>query len=196
MLDLPDILTRFDPVAGTIEGAARTVRHLSDLRGIFADTDAYSRMLAAGDPIVYTVDSIEPAPGEGDLFYGIGTIMPGRVGEEFFMTKGHFHSWRPAAEVYIGLSGEGMMLLQHEVSRQSRLLRLEANSIVYVPGYTAHRTINTGTTPMTYIGIYPARAGHDYGAIAQRNFDQLVVERGGEIVMLERRGSGIGGINK
>jgi glucose-6-phosphate isomerase len=162
-------------------------RRLSDLRGVFADSAAYERVLADGDPLLYTVHSIEAAHGEGDLHYGIGTLMPGRIGDEYYMTKGHLHSWRPAAEVYIGLSGAGLMLLENEETGDSRLFPLEPNGIVYVPGYTAHRTINTGNMPLTYIGIYPARAGHDYGAIAERNFRKVVAERSGRPEMIDRK---------
>jgi len=37
-----------------------------------------------------------------------------------------------------------------------------------------------------YLGIYPAQAGHDYGAIATRNFRQVVVERDGQPAVLDR----------
>ena len=115
--------------------------------------------------------------------------VPGRIGNEYFLTKGHLHSWREAAEIYIGLTGEGMMLLEDEASGDSRMAPLTANQVVYVPGRTAHRTVNTGTVPLTYIGVYPAAAGHDYGAIAERNFRCVVVERNGAPALVERRKS-------
>ena len=40
------------------------------------------------------------------------------------MTKGHLHAWREAAEFYIGLSGEGVMLLEDEASGESRMVSL------------------------------------------------------------------------
>ncbi len=163
-----------------------TQRHLSDLRGCFADAAAYDAALAVGNPLLYQVTSVEPANGDGDLHYGVGLLMPGRIGAEYYMTKGHLHSWRPAAEFYIGLAGEGVMLLEDESSGESRLVPLQPYQAVYVPGYTAHRTINTGAAPLTYLGVYPAKAGHDYGAIAARNFRWAVVERNGRPVMVER----------
>jgi glucose-6-phosphate isomerase len=178
---LPHLLTHFDPVAGTIEGGATVERRLSDLRGIFADGEAYERALAEDNPVVYRVAVIEPAQGDGALHYGIGSIMPGRVGDEYYMTKGHLHAWRPASEFYIGLRGKGLMLLEDEESGETRLLPLEPNDAVYVPGYTAHRTINTGNEPLTYLGIYPANAGHDYSTIAERNFRTVVAEIDGEV---------------
>ena len=186
LASFPHQSARFDPITGAIEGVPRVVRRLSDLRGVFADTDAYEKALAGDDPVIYTVHSIEPAGGQGDLHYGIGTLMPGRIGDEYYMTKGHLHSWRPAAEVYIGLSGSGVMLLEHEKTGDSILLPLEHNGLVYVPGYTAHRTINTGSTALTYIGVFPAQAGHDYAAIAERNFSKVVAERSGRAKMMDR----------
>jgi hypothetical protein len=39
---------------------------------------------------------------------------------------------------------------------------------------------------LKYIGVYPARAGHDYAAIAQNNFRQMVIERDGQAVTIKR----------
>lgn len=187
MLNTIDIFTQFDLVAGVINGRSPQTRHLSQLQDIFADQQAYAAAVQQhGDPLIYSVASVTPAEGEGQLHYGLGKIMPGRIGDEYYMTKGHFHAWRPAAEFYIGLSGEGMMLLEHETSGECQLHPLLANSVVYVPGYTAHRTINVGTTPLTYLGIYPAAAGHDYGAVAERNFKKVVVARSGQPTLLDR----------
>jgi glucose-6-phosphate isomerase len=113
--------------------------------------------------------------------------MPGTIGDEYYMTKGHLHAWRPAAEFYFGLTGEGVMLLEDEATGESRVVPLRPNGVVYVPGCTAHRTMNVGMTPLTYIGVYAAKAGHDYSTIAKKNFRCLVVERDGKPAMIERR---------
>ena len=180
------LLTRFDPATGQIEGAATVLRQLSDLQGCFLDRAAYAGALAQGNPLVYSVAAVEPGKGAGDLHYGIGRLMPGRIGNEYFMTKGHLHSRREAAEIYIGLTGDGMMLLEDEASGESRLVPLRPNQTVYVPGHTAHRTMNTGRTPLTYLGVYSARAGHDYDVISRNNFRCVVIERDGHPVMAER----------
>jgi glucose-6-phosphate isomerase, archaeal len=186
MFNIDQLLSRYNPATGELAGAKATERHLADLRGCFADAKAYEAALAAGNPLLYRVASVEPAAGEGDLHYGVGCIMPGKIGDEYYLTKGHLHSWRPAAEFYFGLSGEGVMLLEDEATGESRMVPLRPHQAVYVPGHTAHRTMNTGSVPLTYLGVYPARAGHDYGVIAQRNFRCVVVEREGRPVMLER----------
>jgi glucose-6-phosphate isomerase len=186
MLDLDRLLSRYNPATGELAGAKATERHLADLRGCFADATAYETALAVGNPLLYRVASVEPARGEGDLHFGVGCIMPGRIGDEYYLTKGHLHAWRPAAEFYFGLSGEGVMLLEDEATGESRLVPLRAGHAVYVPGRTAHRTMNTGTIPLAYIGVYPAAAGHDYGAIAKSNFRWVVVARDGRPAVIER----------
>lgn len=176
----------FDPDSFRLTGGHEVVRRLSDLSGCFADTEAFRRALAVGDPVVYRVIAVEPAHGPGDLHYGLGIIYPGRVGAEYYLTKGHLHETRQAAEVYIGQRGQGLMLLQDERTGESRVFPLGAGQIVYVPGFTAHRTINTGATPLVYFGIYPADAGHDYGPIAENNFCKIIVEKEGLPVLQDR----------
>ena len=186
MKNLEQLLSRFDPTTGQIAGALSTRRYLSDLRGCFFDVAAYESALRAGNPLLYSVSSVEFGRGDGDLHYGLGRIMVGRVGTEYYMTKGHFHSWRQAAELYIGLAGEGIMLLEEEVSGTSQIVPLRPYETVYVPGHTAHRTINIGAVPLAYLGVYPAKAGHDYGAIAQRNFRKVLIDRSGKPVLMDR----------
>jgi glucose-6-phosphate isomerase len=186
MDSLTNLASSFDPLTGRIAGAVLEERRLSDLRGRFADGAAYEKALQAGDPLMYTVCAVEQAPAEGQLNLAVGWLAPGKIGEEYFQTKGHFHAWRPAAEVYLGLSGNGCLLLESEDGSQAQMVAIQPNTAVYVPGNTAHRTINTGLAPLVYLGVYPAQAGHDYGAIAARNFRHVVVERNGIPVMLLR----------
>jgi glucose-6-phosphate isomerase len=186
LLDVSQLVTQFDPSLGTIGDAPQVKRHLSDLRGCFCDAKEFERAIAHDDPLVYTVAAMEPAAGDGDLHYGLGVIYPGLVGDEYFLTKGHLHSWRGAAELYIGLAGEGVMLLEDEATGESRLVPLQRHGVVYVPGHTAHRTVNTSDVPLTYLGVYPAQAGHDYDAIAERNFRSVVIQRDGKPHMIER----------
>jgi glucose-6-phosphate isomerase, archaeal len=173
---------------GALERAPLTRRYLSDLRGSFADERAYAEAVKHDDRLVYTVSTVEPASGAGQLQYGLGVLMPGKVGAEFFLTKGHLHAWRAAAEVYIGLRGHGSLLLESERTGRCQLAPLGPNQVVYVPGHTAHRTINTGTEPLVYLGVYPAAAGHDYGPVDRDNFRHVLVEKSGRAVLRSRAG--------
>lgn len=187
MFNKENLLSHFDSATGEIPGTPTVKRHLHDLRGCFADAKAFDAAAATGNPLLYSVAAVEPASGDGDLHYGAGLLMPGKIGDEYYMTKGHLHSWREAAEFYIGLTGEGVMLLEGEATGESRMVQLRPNGVVYVPGHTAHRTMNVGKTPLTYLGVYPAKAGHDYAMIAKRNFRCVVVERDGKPVMIKRK---------
>ncbi len=180
---MTDYLKHFDLSSAQIDAMPLTTRRLSQLEGCFADKDAYHAALQQ-DPIIYSVSSFEPANGNGDLHIGLGRVMPGKVGDEYYLTRGHLHSWREAAEIYIGLSGTGLMLLEGE---NTSSVALTQNSIVYVPGHTAHRTVNIGSSPLVYLGIYPAKAGHDYTAIAKDNFKQIVVEVAGQVQTMLRQ---------
>jgi len=187
-MSLADLCSvQLDIENGLIAGSPAAERRLSGLDGSFANKSAYAEAIAAGDPVVYSVYSVEPGQGDGDLHYGLGVIQPGKVGDEYYLTKGHLHSWRDAAEVYIGLSGQGVMLLEDERTGESKMLRLLPQNIVYVPGNSAHRTINTGDVPLVYIGIYSARSGHDYGAISSRNFRDVVIDVNGEPTFMSRQ---------
>ena len=171
---------------GKIAGHSPVERHLRDVCSAFADQPAANALLASGDPLLYYVTLLDDHNGAGDLHYALGVLMPGKIGAEYFMTKGHFHAWRPAAEVYIGLAGQGMMLLEHEETGDYTAVALAENTVVYVPGHTAHRTVNTGSEPLVYWGILSSDAGHDYGAVGTRNFRQVIVEVDGQPVVMER----------
>lgn len=187
MFDPDALLARLDLSSGRLGNQPLTSRRLKDLGAVFASPGAYARALAQNDPVVYSVSSVERFNGPGDLHFGLGVLMSGRIGDEYFQTKGHYHAWRESAEVYVGLSGTGLMLLEHEHSGSSRLIELAAGTVVYVPGSTAHRTVNTGAEPLAYVGIYPAGAGHDYQSLERSNFRHVVVEREGQPTLVERR---------
>ena len=181
-----DILRKFDQTTGRIDGCPLITRRLSDLKGLFFDSTAYESVLTGHDPVVYTVSSWDSAQGEGQLHCGLGVIMPGKIGDEFFFTKGHVHSWREAAEIYIGLQGNGKMILEEETTGNSIVVELIRNSTVYVPGHAAHRTVNVGDSPLVYLGIYPSEAGHDYEAISKTNFRKVVLAGDNGPVILDR----------
>jgi glucose-6-phosphate isomerase, archaeal len=182
----PGLALNYSPTEGLIEGKTAIERRLSDLRGAFADPAAYAAELAQEDRVLYRVTAVEPAQGEGQLHYTLGVLMPGTIGQEYILTRGHAHAWRPAAEVYLCLRGQGIMLLEDATTGRAWHEPFPANGAVYVPGSTFHRTVNTGEEPLVYWGIYPWNAGHDYEAIAGRNFRQVVVRVNGQPQVMER----------
>ena len=149
--------------------------------------------LEASDPekVVYHVESHEEveAGTPGGLFFGTSTVKAGRVGDEYFMTKGHFHSKRECAEYYWGISGEGVLLLMDQDGR-CRAEKVEKGSLHYVPGNTAHRLVNTGTEVLAVGACWPSDAGHDYGSAEQSGFGALVVEEDGAPAVIKKEISG------
>ncbi|MFA9404176.1 MAG: glucose-6-phosphate isomerase family protein, partial [Anaerolineales bacterium] len=152
------------------------VRRLSAMVGQYQDAQAFTAMLSQ-DPVLYDVYEIKRPESEGELMNGISIVHPGKVGEEYFMTKGHFHTVLDTAEVYYCLKGEGMMVMETPEGEWS-IEELHPGCVLYVPPRWAHRSVNTGQlVNLVTFFIYPGNAGHDYGTIEQQGFRKLVVER-------------------
>jgi glucose-6-phosphate isomerase len=154
-------------------------RRLSDMRGLYADAAAETA-LAAANPLIYRVYEATTNPETpGQLRYSTTVIYPGKVGDEFFMTKGHYHAKGECAELYFGLAGEGWLILQTPEG-EINVQPMTPGAAAYVPPFWGHRTINVGTRDFVFFACYPAEAGYNYGAIADGGFASLVVERDGE----------------
>lgn len=63
-------------------------------------------------------------------------------------------------------------------------LKMERGTIAYVSPDWAQRTVNTGQVPFIFFAVWPAHAGHDYDTIEEAGFLEIVVERGGQPVLL------------
>jgi glucose-6-phosphate isomerase len=155
------------------------VRKLKDLTGIFHDKEAFDRMDA--EQLVYTVQSWLPvAEGTpGGLFFGVSTITPGRVGNEYFMTKGHFHSKSDRAEFYWGIMGKGVLILMDR-ERNTWAEEVSPGSLHYIGSEIAHRLANTGDENLLVGACWPSDAGHDYEEIAANGFSACLLELDGE----------------
>jgi glucose-6-phosphate isomerase len=164
----------------------RTLRKMGDLQDIFYDKKALEAMPA--DQVVYEVASYFPVPEgtTGGLFVGITYIYPGKVGSEYFMTKGHFHRIRDRAEVYVCMEGEGMLILMNEDRSRTWAEKMAPGSIHYIAGHTAHRTANTGKGILTFSACWPSDAGHDYDTISQHGFSKILVDRDGQPTLVDR----------
>lgn len=157
----------------TGENVIKKCTLMGSLEGVFSDTEAY----AAIDPNkqVYSVEMLSAPEQEGELFFGVSHLEPGLVGEEFHMTRGHFHQRIEQAEYYFGVQGEGLLILQHEDGTTS-FEKVFAGSIHHISGHVAHRLINIGETRLSALAVWPTVAGHDYGTLKQDGFNALVVK--------------------
>jgi glucose-6-phosphate isomerase len=161
------------------DGIEESVKTLGQLEGLFRDEAAWHSM----DPKteVYRVRSWRPvADGTtGGLFFGSTVLQPGRVGDEYFMTYGHFHAIRDRAEFYATLKGTGMLLFMDE-NGSFWSQSMAPGTVHYIPGKAAHRVVNTGNDPLVFLASWPSDAGHDYARIRATGFSKRLVQRDGE----------------
>jgi glucose-6-phosphate isomerase len=161
------------------------VRRLSAMKGQFFDQPAYDAMLAKEDTLLYEVYEIKRPEIEGELLHGLSIVHPGKVGDEYNMTKGHFHTVLETAEVYYCLKGEGFMVMETPEGEWA-VEPLRPNSVLYVPPRWAHRSVNTSATEdLVTFFVYPGNAGHDYGTIETQGFRKLVVARDNQPAIID-----------
>jgi glucose-6-phosphate isomerase, archaeal len=157
------------PSGSMTPSSASLVRRLSDMASAYQDAAAVRAILDSGDdPVIYTAFDADVPPGPEHLLFRTTIISPGTVGAEFYMTRGHHHV-RDSAEFYLGMSGEGVMLMESrdgEVATRS----LVPSAAVYVPPGWAHRTVNTGDVPLVFLAVWYGDAGHDYDTGFSRRF--------------------------
>ncbi|RED66171.1 glucose-6-phosphate isomerase [Cohnella lupini] len=169
----------FDLASGLSNDYSSTKRPLSKMLGMYSDAEAFQVLVEAGDPDVYEFYELTMPDSANELLFGTSIVYPGRVGREYYMTKGHFHTILDTPEVYYCLNGQGYMLMENPEGdwKAERFLPGQA---VYVPPRYAHRSINTGDVPLVTFFVYRADSGHDYGTLETKGFRKLIVDRNGQ----------------
>ncbi len=153
---------------GVLSGATgRYTKTFGDLGSIYADEAAYRAMLPGlRDTVVYEVTEFRPSNAPGDMIFGVTRMAPGKVGREFFMTRGHIHAKADRPEIYYGQTGTGVMLMESP-GGEFRTVPIAPQTICYVPPFWIHRSINTGGGDLVMVFSYPADSGQDYEVIAR-----------------------------
>lgn len=150
------------------------------MKEIYSDRKAVSDLLAKGeDRIIYEFRSVQISEQKGHLQYGLCTIYPGKIGQEYHMTKGHFHLPKDTAEIYIGLKGGGYLIMQTEENKFSSM-KMVPGAIAYIPPCWAHRVINTGVEELMFFAVCPGNISHDYDVFRRKGFAKLVIEGDGK----------------
>jgi glucose-6-phosphate isomerase len=139
-------------------------KRLSELSGLYADEAAFAAALETGDQTVYDVTDFRPSSRNGDMIFGVTRMSPGRIGNEFFLTRGHIHARADRPEIYYGEAGNGVMLLESPEG-EIRALPIGPRDICYVPPFWIHRSVNVGNTDLVMTFAYPADSGQDYAII-------------------------------
>lgn len=171
------------------------VRRLSSMKNMYLDSAAYDAQLAQDDRILYQVYEIERPKDSGEVLHGVTFLHPGKVGDEYHMTKGHFHQVLETGEVYYCLSGQGMMVMETPEGDWN-VQPFSAGTVLYVLPRWAHRSVNiSATEDLIFFFAYPGHSGHNYGTIEQKGFRKLVVERDGVPTIIDnpRWGASNGG---
>lgn len=179
MTNVEPFTIRLDLGSGHLEPELDvTERRLSDMAGMYLEDQDLD-----GDPVIYRVYGIPVPATTGNVLSSTTVIEPGTIGREYFMTKGHFHQVRDRAEIYLGLAGEGRLLMARE-DGQHVVEPMQRGTVNYVPGGWAHRSINVGDEPLVFFAAYVGDAGHDYATIEAEGFPVLLVrgDRGPEVV--------------
>jgi len=157
-------------------------RTLADIATIFRDQDEAKKL----DPTTLVYET-HGSPGEIEgsprLLYATTVLQPGAVGDEYFMTRGHFHTRQDRGELMLTLKGEGRLLL---MDRTGHILSESMNEGSHhdIDGMYAHRVVNVGEQPLVFYVAWMSDCGHDYDSIRANGFRKSMIrgERGPVLV--------------
>lgn len=169
----------FDLKSGLSNARSSTKRYLSNMKGMFSDDEAFEKSSKLEEQLIYEFYELGLPETSSNLLFGTSITYPGKVGNEYFMTKGHFHTILDTAEVYYCLGGKGYMLMENPEGDWDAQ-EMAPGKAVYVPARYAHRSINTGNEPLITFFVFRADAGHDYGTIETKGYRKLIVEKDGK----------------
>ena len=166
------------------EGSAVSTSNklFKDIKGIYLNSEN-----VADDTLMYTVYTAMQDHPEipGHLNVGMTVLMPVYINDECNMTRGHFHDDLDCAEVYIGISGEGLLVYMDQ-NGFTFAEKVYPGSTHLIDGKLAHRLVNTGEVPFKVGAVWPSTAGHNYAAIEAHEFEYRIFKRNGEIVTEKR----------
>jgi glucose-6-phosphate isomerase len=155
-------------------------RMLSDMEGMYLANKVLKEMVSKHDILVYEFYELGIPEKLSHIAFGTTILYPGKVANEYFMTKGHFHSIQETAEVYYCIKGKGLLLME-DPEGNVEIQEMKPGISVYVPPNYAHRTINVSNNePLISFFAFRADAGHDYKTIETKGFRKLIIERDGK----------------
>lgn len=116
-------------------------RELSAMRSVLKDPNA------SGPNPVYQVFKLT----DKDNWVNQTVISPGKIGDEYPKTFGHYHPKNAPHEIYHIANGEGILLLQKkhlEVVDEVLLIRAKPGDEIVIKNEYGHSWSNIGNTPL------------------------------------------------
>lgn len=168
----------------------KVVRNVSDLAMMFSDQETVKKIISMGDQLVYEIRYYPFITSKSDMALGTTAILAGKVGDEYHMTKGHFHARDDQPEIYYCVHGQGFLQMESR-DGDYQVVPWKIGTITHIPPQYAHRVINTGSATLVFVAAFHVAAGHEYEPIEERGFKNIFIERDGKTVEVPnpRRGT-------
>ncbi len=115
----------------------------------------------------------------------VTVLNPGKNGDEYNKTYGHFHKWQ-GVETYTCLYGQGVLIMQRNdengEAKEFKVVTLHPGKQVEVPAGYGHTLVNIGKEYFVALDNTPINVEHNYEPVkAKQGFAYYVVEKKGEI---------------
>ena len=134
------------------------------------------------------------APGVKDPYFvihgeggqNVTILTPGKNGEEYNKTYGHFHLYQ-GVEIYTVVYGQGVLLMQRNDEegevKEVKVVGLRSGLNIEIPAGFGHALINVGKTYLVTVYNAPQEKGvHDFETVKEkRGFAYYVVDKKGEV---------------
>ena len=169
-------MQRIDPILADLkiitgnfpQATGHYTKTFNELEGMYENEQEFQKMLPKwGNQVVYKVWEYRSSENKGDLVFGTSVMKPGRVGDEFFLTRGHQHQKANCAETYFCLRGKGVILMESPEG-EIKALKLDKGQLVYVPPFWFHRSVNIGDSELITLFTYNSDAGQNYEILKKR----------------------------
>lgn len=122
----------------------------------------------------------------GEAGQNITVLTPGKNGEEFNKTYGHFHNWQ-GVEIYHVVYGQGIVVMQRNdeigEAKEIRVAGVRAGMSVEIPSGYGHALVNTGKTYLVVLDNAPDEKDADnFGPVKEKQgFAYYIVDKKGEV---------------
>ena len=145
---------QFSLLSGSFENSSPVIeRRLTQMGMMFYDQEAVASLLEKEDRLIYDMTHYYFETSNSDMSLAVSRIQPGKIGNEYNMTKGHFHERSDQPEIYFCLEGNGFLLLETEEG-EFKAESWSPGTITHIPPQWAHRVVNIGKNVLFYMSTF------------------------------------------